>query len=125
MDEATDTLNQLRGDAERPKNPGADNDLRIPKGDFRNPDDYYQVQYSFPLTYGVGPSGLPANASVARRAQAKQLKAYLMVFEQLVDNALVQLAHTADLFSLDPAVTRTYFVNLFSEALIKGFGDVK
>ena len=58
MDEATDTLNQLRGDAERPKNPGADNDLRIPKGDFRNPDDYYPVQYSFPLTYGVGPSGL-------------------------------------------------------------------
>lgn len=124
VDEATDTLNQLRGDAERPKNPGADNDLRIPKGAFRNPDDYYPVQYSFPLTYGIGPSGLPANASVVRRAQAKQLKAYVMVFEQLLDDALAQLAHTADLFSLDPMVERTYFVNLFSEAMIKGFGDI-
>jgi len=124
MDEATDTLNQLRGDAERPKNPGADNDLRIPKGQFRDPNDYYPIQYSLPLTYGVGPSGLPATATAVRRAQAKQLKAYLMVFEQLVDNALAQLAHTADLFSLDPSVTRTYFVNLFSEAVIKGFGDL-
>jgi hypothetical protein len=124
LDEATDVLNQLRGDADRPKNPGADNDLKIPKGDFRNPDDYYPVQYSLPQTYGVGPSGLPAHASAARRAQARQLKAYLTVFEQLVDNALAQIAHTADLFSLDPAVTRTYFVNLFSEALIKGFNDI-
>jgi hypothetical protein len=124
MDEATDTLNQLRGDAERPKNPGADKNLRIPKGNFRNPDDYYPVQYSLPLTYGVGPSGLPANASIARRAQARQLKAYLMVFEQLLGDALAQLAHTADLFSLDPLVKRTYFVNLFSEAQIKGFGGI-
>jgi hypothetical protein len=124
MDEATDALNQLRGDAERPKNPGADNDLRIPKGEFRNPDDYYPVLYSLPETYGVGPSGLPSSASAARRAQAKQLKAYAMVFEQLLGDALTQLAHTADLFSLDPLVTRTYFVDLFSEALIKGFGDI-
>src|SRR5262249_9448490 len=110
--------------ADRPKNPGADNDLKIPKGDFRHPEDYYPVQYSFPLTYGIGPAGLPTNASVPRRAQAKQLKAYLMVFEQLRDNALAQLANTADLFSLDPSVTLTYFVNLFSEALIKGFNDI-
>ncbi len=124
MDEATDSLNQLRGDAERPKNPGAENDLPIPKGEYLDPDDYYPVQYSFPLTYGVGTSGLPSSASAARRAEAKQLKAYLMVFEQLLTNALAQLAHTADLFSLAPAVNRTVFVNVFSEALIKGFGDI-
>src|SRR5207253_1418660 len=124
IDEATDTLNQLRGDAERPKNPNADKDLRIPGGEFRKPEDYYPVQYSFPLVYGVGPSGLPSNASPARQAQAKDLKAYLMVCEQLLGNALTQLAHTADLFSLDPAVTRTYFVKAFNEALIRGFNDI-
>lgn len=124
IDEATDVLNQLRGDAERPKNPGADRDLKIPKGVFRDPEDYYPVQYSLPLAYGVGPSGLPSTASVARLARASQLKAYLVVFEQLLADAFAHLAHTADLFSLDPAVKRTYFVTVFSEALIKGFGAI-
>jgi hypothetical protein len=122
MDEAMDTLNQLRGDAERPKNPGAARDLSIPRGTFRNPEDYSPVQYSFPLAYGIGPHGLPSNASTARRAQALQLKAYLMVFEQLLGNAHAQLAHTADLFSLDPSVARTYFVRLFDDEQIKGLG---
>jgi len=125
MDEALDTLNQLRGDAERPKNSSADKDLRIPKGSFRNPEDYYPVQYSLPQVYGVGPSGLPSHVSSTRQAQARQLKAYLMVFEQLLGNSLAQLAHTADLFSLDPAVTRSYFVKEFSNALIRGFDDIR
>src|SRR5262249_24598336 len=55
---------------------------------------------------------------------ARQLKAYLMVFEQLLGDALAQLAHTADLCSLDPKIRRTYFVTLFSDALIKGFAEI-
>lgn len=124
MDEATDTLNQLIGDAERPKNPNAPNDLAIPPGSYRNPEDYYPVQYSFPLTYGIGPAGLPSNASTLRKAQAKDLKAYLMVFEQLLANLLAQFAHTADLFSLDPAIARTYFVKELDDAVIKGIADI-
>jgi hypothetical protein len=124
MDEATDTLNQLRGDAERPKNPNIDNDLKIPKGEFRNPEDYYPVQYSLPLAYGIGPSGLPSHVSETRRAKAKNLKAYLLVFEQVLGNSLTQLAHTADLFSLDSGVARTYFVKSFDETLIRGFNDI-
>jgi hypothetical protein len=124
MDEATDVLNQLRGEAERPKNPDAPNDLPIPAGLYRKPADYYPVQYSFPLAYGIGPAGLPASATPARQAQARDLKAYLMAFEQLIGNALEQLAHTADLFSLDPAIAQTYFVKAFDETIIKGYGDL-
>ena len=47
-----------------------------------------------------------------------------MVFEQLLGNALAQLAHTADLFSLDPEVSRTYFVKTFDESAISGFGVI-
>ena len=47
-----------------------------------------------------------------------------MVFEQLIGNALEQLAHTADLFSLDPAIAHTYFVKAFDETIIKGYGDL-
>jgi hypothetical protein len=126
MDEATDTLNQLRGDAQRLKNPDAVKDLRIPRGEFREPapDEYSAVQDSLPLAYGVGPAGLPSHASPARRGQAKDLKAYLMVFEQLLGNALTQIAHTADLFSLDPGMDRTYFVKALDASVIAGFGDI-
>jgi hypothetical protein len=123
-DEAADTLNQLRGDAGRPKNPGAPNDLPVPPGTYRQADDYFPVQYSFPLTYGIGPDGLPSRALPARKAQARNLKAYLMVFEQLLGNALAQLAHTADLFSLDPSIARTYFVKAFDATIIKDLADI-
>lgn len=118
MDEATDTLNELRGSAERPKFPGAEKDLPVPKGSFRDPAAYFPVQHGLPLLYGVGPDGLPSNATSLRRAQALDLKAYLMVFEQMLGNALEQLAHTADLFSLDSAVARTRFVKAFSADIV-------
>lgn len=113
LDEAMDTLNQLRGDAERPKNPSAAKDLAIPKGTLRATEDYMPMQYSLPAAYGVNPAGLPSGAPQVRVAQAKDLKSYLMVFEQLLGNSLAQLAHGADLFSLDQDVKHTYFVRDF------------
>lgn len=124
VDEATDTLNQLRGEAERPKHPGAPNDLPVPPGVYRQPDDYFPVQYSFPLAYGIGPDGLPPRALPARKAQAKNLKAYLMVFEQLLGNALAQLAHAGELFSLDPTLARSYFIKPFDAGVIKDLADI-
>jgi RNase P/RNase MRP subunit POP5 len=130
IDEALDTLTQLRGEVERPKIKHASKeDLPIPTGTFRNPDDYYPIQNSFPLAYGIGPEGLPSHVSAKRRAQAKQMKAYLLVFEQLLGNALAQLAHTADLFSLDTGINRTYFIkqfskDKFSKNFIEGYGDL-
>lgn len=124
LDEVRDTLVQLRGIAERPKIKNAANDLAIPLGIFRDVLNYYPVQYSLPLTYGIGPEGLPSHASMLRRAQAKQLKAYLLVFEQIMANALAQVAHTADLFSLDPAMSQTHFTQLLSEASIQGYSEL-
>jgi hypothetical protein len=57
-----------------------------------------------PAVYGVGPAGLPADATPERRAQALQLRAYLLLFDQLLANGQAQLAHAASLLSpLDPA----------------------
>lgn len=124
MDEARDTLIQLQGEAERPKIKDAANDLPVPAGVFRNPEDYYPVQYGFPLTYGIGYEGLPGHASALRRARARQMKAYLMCYEQLLVNNLAQVAHTADLFALDPTVQRTYFTRMIGEDLIRGAGEL-
>ncbi len=124
MDEASDTLVQLRGEAERPKFKNAANDLPVPQGQFRSPEDYYPVQYSLPRTYGVGTVGLPGNAGDLRRAQAQQLKAYLMPFEQILINSFAQTAHVGQLFALDNGITQTYFTQLIDNNLIDGAGDI-
>ena len=103
LDEAEDTLVQLHGQAARPE--AARHRARPADADRprrRALEAYHPVQHSFPLTYGIGPAGLPSTATAERRAQAKQLKAYLMVYEQLLRNAYAQVAHAGDLFSLDP-----------------------
>ena len=61
---------------------------------------YHSIQYDLPLVYGLK-AGTPDNAPAARKAQEKQLRAYLLFFEQLLANHLSQLANTATFFSTD------------------------
>ena len=124
LDESEDTLVQLQGQAARPKIRATELDLPMPIGRARALEAYYPVQHSFPLTYGIGPPGLPSTATAERRAQAKQLKAYLMVYEQLLHNAYAQVAHVGELFSLDPTIEHTYFSGLFSDPPIVGYDEI-
>ena len=79
-------------------------DLPAPRARFR-PDflDYTSVQEDFPQTYHVGREGLAANESLARKAQVKQLKGYLLFYDQLLANYLAQLAKVRDLLAVDGA----------------------
>lgn len=65
---------------------------------------YHSLQKTLPGVYGVGSFGVPENASIKRRAQAKQLKAYLLIFEQVMANYLSQLANVRGLFSIEESV---------------------
>ncbi len=124
IDEVKDTLTQLRGEAERPKFSGAQNDLPVPGGQFANTEDYFPIQYSLPAVYGVGPAGLPSQVAAQRKGEAKQLKAYLLIFEQLLGNAFAQIAHVPELYSLNPNIAQTYFVKEFSDELIAGYNVI-
>lgn len=109
-DEVWATLQQLRSTNEQVKLTTQDNELPVPTGTERAFNEYFPVQYSFPLTYGIGFEGLPEKATPLRRAQAKQLKAYLMFFEQLLVNYLAQLNNIEQLFSIrESAQITTYF----------------
>ncbi|MBI1227584.1 MAG: hypothetical protein GC192_20290 [Bacteroidetes bacterium] len=121
-EEVHHTLQQLRGESERLKIKNIQTeDLPVPLGKYRDPESYFPVQYSFPMTYGIGYEGLRDGAPALRQAQAKQLKAFLLFFEQLLANQLAQVANTKSHFSLDPTVERTYFTkNLRSESFIRG-----
>src|SRR5262249_55668902 len=75
----------------------------LPPGRDRQIERYYSVQHHLPAVYGIGAQGLPAIASELRKSQARQLKAYLMFFDQILANYFSQVAHAKDLFSFqDP-----------------------
>jgi hypothetical protein len=71
---------------------------------------YSSVQDQFPNVYGINAYGLPEYATAARKAQAKQLKGYLMVFDQLMADYFAQLAFIRELFSIRAGRWRTYAV---------------
>ena len=88
---------------------GQNNDIPIPQGQYRELSDYETIQNEFPQNYGIGDLGLSASASPQRKAQAKQLQAYLTFFDQILANYFAQLDHIKDLFSYHSEDKRTYF----------------
>ena len=118
--EARDTLNQLRGEAERLKaqRSGDAPDLPVPEGGYRDPEQYAPVQYMLPAIYGAGPDGVRQPATAGQKAQVRQLKGYLMVFEQLLANAFSQLAGAKHLFSLKKEMKQTMFVQSLNDETI-------
>ncbi|MFN7899693.1 MAG: hypothetical protein ACK5N0_08530, partial [Synechococcaceae cyanobacterium] len=70
-----------------------------PAGRPRKLTNHRSIARQLPAVYGVGPAGLPADASPERRAQAMQLRAYLLFFDQLMANAQAQLALAPRLLS--------------------------
>ncbi len=87
-------------------------DFPVPKGNDLSVQDYYSIQDDFPLTYGTGKKGIPGLITEKRKAQAKQLKAYLLFFDQLLANYFSQLYHVKNLFSYSTQVDKTYFYKI-------------
>lgn len=88
-----------RETAPRNQNGEHEHELRSPPGRDRHVANYHSIQEHFPMTYGIGAAGLPQSAPPARHALAKQLKAYLMFYDQLLANQFAQLANVGKLFS--------------------------
>lgn len=118
--ELSDTLEVIRGQNSQPQYTVTENDLPVPTGTWFNLSKYNPVQYLLPLTYGVSESGLPLTASVERRAQASQLSAYLLFFDQLIVNFLSQLSNLKELFAVDHSVTSSIFSRVIQERDLPG-----
>ncbi len=82
---------------------------QIPEGRLLQIEEYFSIQNQFPVFYGIGEEGIPNRPNERRKAQAKQLKGYLMLFEQLLVNYLAQLAHVKELFSPNTESQKSYY----------------
>lgn len=95
-------------------------DPEKPAGVFRDDlGEYISIQKEFPRVYGIEEGGLPSDASDRRKAQALQLKGYLLFFDQLLANYVAQLKNIRSLYAINsPAAKdqrRTYFMNRLAE----------
>lgn len=128
-DEAQRLLDELETNDRPQKLIDPSQDIPVEPGEYKDIENYFSIQEEFPLVYGTSSAGLPATATAERKAQAKQLKGYLLFFEQLLADFLSQLFHVKDLFSMNdgkdvdgnPIIDRTYFsqslINLVPDAL--------
>jgi hypothetical protein len=116
--EMQDILQWLKSRASRDKLAKFEDDLPIPTGTYFPLDGYTSVQALFPVTFGVGNAGLPPNSAADRIAQTRQLKAYLLFYDQLLADFFSQLKNAGELFSTDKIVQTYYgqFVNGFKDA---------
>ncbi|BDD07346.1 hypothetical protein [Aureibacter tunicatorum] len=73
---------------------------------------YTSIQRSFPGIYQIGEFGVKANANPEEHARARQLKAYLFLFEVILSGHLSQLANIKNIFSAKPQKPFSYFTQL-------------
>jgi hypothetical protein len=102
----------------------SDRDIKPTTGRNRDVATYPSIQHQFPATYGIGEMGLPESASPERKAQAQQLKAYLMFFDQLLANYFAQLGHVRNLFSFAEPTPATYFSRMIEDPTL-GIDEIR
>lgn len=107
--EAREKLDELRDERNLKMEAKITEDIPMPLGKYRSIEKYQTFQNDFPETYGIGGVGLSEGASTRRKAQARQLKAYLLLFEQVLANYFAQLDQVSILFSADNSIAKTYF----------------
>lgn len=92
--------------------------LTLPRGQHREFDQYTSLGENLPAIYGINHFGVPRSEPDEVHAKAKQLKAYLYPFEQIMANYLHSLQHTRDLYSVNPTIDRTYFAQFLTDKQI-------
>lgn len=74
--------------------------LKVPEGKRRDMYRHYSVQYDFPDCYAINRFGVAAGETEQRKAQARQLKAYLLLFDEVFGRGLKELENASDLLDI-------------------------
>jgi hypothetical protein len=97
--------------------PEADLGYELPRGTYRDLQRYRSVQEHFPPIYHLGRHALAEHAPLAERAQVKQLKAYLLLFEQMIANAAARVQHLRELFTVAAPTRGIWWQGLGNESV--------
>ncbi|MEP0984338.1 hypothetical protein [Ekhidna sp.] len=108
----------------------------IPEGKYRDLSTYHSIQKLFSQQFGLDVDTTYEGIPKSKRGPAKQLKAYLMLFEQIVADHQAQLDHLPDLLSFnsgikagDPICKTRYAKGLYdtpgSRFILKAFDTYK
>jgi len=106
----------LRDDARQNK------ELTLPQGTSYDISNYATILNEFPDTYGVGMSGIIGNQTPEREALAKQLKGYLLFFDQILAGYFKHLEKVKEVLSVSGGLKRTFFTQALKN--IKGFDEL-
>ncbi len=96
----------------------------LPSGQRRRFGRYFSLQNHFPDIYGINANGVPGSASRQTQASAKQLKAYLMLFEQILANHAANIDGVCDLFSNVDELGATYQYQVLDKDTIAGVDEL-
>ncbi len=108
LTETEETLKYLRAKSKKDAYVSVDQSFIINKGTFRELDAFQALQHDLPDIYGTSPMKLPTTVSSKRLNDAKNLKAYLLFFEQIFADYLQQLYHSKWLLSPE-SIDQSYF----------------
>lgn len=86
--------------------------LELPFGSYSDVGNYSTIQNDFPEVYGVSELGVKITATVADRAKVKQLKAYLLFFDQIFASYFAHLKNVKDIFSINGELDKSYFTQM-------------
>lgn len=95
-----------------------------PHGEYRELSQYTSVQAHLPPVYGVGAHRPVGPGAAHEWARSRQLKGYLLLFDQLLANAAAQIASLRELYSRDPSGPITYFSQLLDDSQIAGLEEI-
>jgi hypothetical protein len=89
--------------------------IKLPQGSYRNMAEYGSIGEHTPAIYGINHYGVPKSDPPEVHARARQLKAYLYPFEQMMANYLASLQGIKRLYSADASLDRTYFAQFLTD----------
>ncbi|QDO85495.1 hypothetical protein FM037_22350 [Shewanella psychropiezotolerans] len=81
---------------------------QVTRGHFRQTQDYQSIQQHFPSSYNLSANGIGAFSAIKDKANANQLRGYLLVFEQLMANFSKNIGSIKSLFSIDQSCNSSY-----------------
>ena len=99
-----------------------DMEISVPTGTYFNTRETTTIQNDFPDTYGIGLNRLPSQVGTIRKSQARQLKGYLLFFDQILASYFAHLEKVKDLLSVDNRLNKTYFSQAVSD--LTDFSDL-